>query len=62
MPLQFEPYLDQLRHWPTDGRHILAQFDDESILVYQAYRPEIARSRSLRARRRGIQLRADELD
>ena len=28
--------------WPDDGRHILAQYDDDSIVVYQAYCPEIA--------------------
>jgi len=25
----------------ASGRHILAQFDDEAVVVYQAYRPEI---------------------
>ena len=28
--------------WPKEGRHILAQYDDETIIVYQAYCPEIA--------------------
>ena len=28
--------------WPGRGQHILAQFDDETIIVYQAYRQEIA--------------------
>jgi hypothetical protein len=28
--------------WPASGKHILAHFDDESIVVYQAYRPETA--------------------
>jgi Domain of unknown function (DUF4291) len=41
--LELEPYAAQLPHWPADGRHILAQFDDESVVVYQAYRPDIAR-------------------
>jgi hypothetical protein len=41
MRLQTEPYLEQRRRWPASGRHILAQFDDESVIVYQAYRPEI---------------------
>ncbi len=36
-----EPYLVQIRRWPKTGRHILAQFDDESVIVYQAYRPAI---------------------
>ena len=43
MPLQLELYQDQKRRWPAEGRHILAQFDDESIVVYQAYRPAIGR-------------------
>lgn len=38
-----EPYTDQLARWPTTGRHILAQFDDDSVVVYQAYRPSIGR-------------------
>jgi hypothetical protein len=41
MNLQLEPYLTQLSHWPQTGRHILAQFDEHSIIVYQAYRPSI---------------------
>jgi hypothetical protein len=36
-----EPYLEQRQRWPASGRHVLAQFDDESVVVYQAYRPEI---------------------
>lgn len=28
--------------WPKEGQHILAQYDDDSVVVYQAYRPEIA--------------------
>lgn len=38
----YRNYSDQTRTWPQAGRHILAQFDDESIWVYQAYRPAIA--------------------
>jgi len=41
MNLLTEPYLAQAARWPKTGRHILAQFDDESIVVYQAYRPAI---------------------
>ena len=41
MRLQIEPYQDQLKRWPQKGRHILAQFDEESVVVYQAYRPAI---------------------
>ncbi len=36
-----EPYRDQLATWPKDGRHVLAQFDDETVVVYQAYNPAI---------------------
>ena len=56
MPLTTEPYLVQDPRWPTSGRHILAQFDAESVVVYQAYSPAIghfaARARLLRRRLR----------
>ncbi|HYM61010.1 MAG TPA: DUF4291 domain-containing protein [Thermoanaerobaculia bacterium] len=42
MPLLTEPYRDQHPQWPATGRHILAQFTDEHVVVYQAYRPTIA--------------------
>jgi hypothetical protein len=41
MNLTTELYATQRSIWPASGRHILAQFDDESIIVYQAYKPEI---------------------
>ena len=41
MNLLTEPYLAQQARWPRTGRHILAQFDAESVVVYQAYRPAI---------------------
>lgn len=41
--LKTESYLAQRARWPATGRHILAQFDDQSVVVYQAYRPEIGR-------------------
>jgi hypothetical protein len=41
MNLLTEPYLAQATRWPKSGRHILAQFDDESVIVYQAYKPAI---------------------
>jgi Domain of unknown function (DUF4291) len=40
--LILEPYLAQKARWPASGEHVLAQFDTESVVVYQAYRPEIA--------------------
>jgi hypothetical protein len=41
--MRLQSYIEQLPLWPQSGRHILAQFDDDSIYVYQAYRPSIAR-------------------
>ena len=35
------PYLEQVRRWPSSGPHLLAQYDAETIVVYQAYRPAI---------------------
>ena len=43
MNLAVEPYLQQLERWPKSGKHILAQFDETSIVVYQAYNPSIGR-------------------
>jgi len=42
LSLATEPYTIQAQLWPASGRHILAQFDDKSVIVYQAYRPSIA--------------------
>ena len=41
MKLLTESYLNQTMRWPNTGRHILAQFDDDTVVVYQAYRPAI---------------------
>lgn len=41
--MRIQRYLDQVRSWPQSGRHILAQFDTDSIYVYQSYRASIAR-------------------
>lgn len=41
MNVRTEPYLAQQTHWPGSGQHILAQYTDTSIVVYQAYRPDI---------------------
>lgn len=40
MELQWVAYESQ--DWPAEGRHVLAQYDDETVVVYQAYRPAIA--------------------
>lgn len=45
-----QPYLEQRAAWPREGRHILAQWDDDAIVVYQAYRPSIARHATLHGR------------
>jgi hypothetical protein len=39
--LTLERYRDQQARWPAEGRHILAQHDETSVVVYQAYRPAI---------------------
>ena len=41
MKLLCKPYREQLDAWPSAGRHILAQFDDQTVVVYQAYGPAI---------------------
>lgn len=43
MPLVTESYKEQVAVWPRTGRHILAQFDDDTAIVYQAYSPAIGR-------------------
>ena len=43
MNIVIEPYIRQKVHWPHEGRHILAQYNETSIYVYQAYRPTIAK-------------------
>jgi hypothetical protein len=43
MKLALEPYRDQAPSWPASGRHVMAQFDDASVVVYQAYKPAIGR-------------------
>ena len=42
MKLATELHSTQGAQWPASGQHILAHFDDASIVVYQAYRPETA--------------------
>ena len=41
MMLVTEPYAAQVARWPRAGRHILAQFTDDAVVVYQVYRPAI---------------------
>jgi hypothetical protein len=39
--LRLDSYQAQAARWPGTGRHVLAQYDDDSVVVYQAYRPSI---------------------
>lgn len=41
MKIELKKYSEQLKEWPKDGYHIMAQYDDEKIIVYQSYRKEI---------------------
>jgi len=41
MTVPAELYLAQARLWPSEGKHILAHYDADTIVVYQAYRPSI---------------------
>jgi len=41
MKLITESYSQQVERLPQKGHHILAQFDQDSVIVYQAYRPTI---------------------
>ncbi len=43
MQLILASYLDQAGRWPESGRHIMAQYDERCVVVYQAFRPDIAR-------------------
>lgn len=44
MPELFlESYNVQADDWPDTGRHILAQYDDDTVVVYQAFNKNIAR-------------------
>jgi Domain of unknown function (DUF4291) len=42
LPLPCERHVRQRLEWPAEGRHILAHYDDATVVVYQAYRPSIA--------------------
>jgi len=41
MNIETESYLNQIENWPKTGKHILANYDEETIIVYQAYRASI---------------------
>ncbi|AXT53431.1 DUF4291 domain-containing protein [Aquimarina sp. BL5] len=41
MKLELTNYKEQEQVWPQHGYHIMAQYDDQKIVVYQSYRPAI---------------------
>lgn len=41
MKLKLKKYKEQLQDWPQKGHHIMAQYDNQEIIVYQSYRREI---------------------
>ncbi len=41
MILGTKKYLEQKELWPKSGKHILAQYTEDTVVVYQAYRPAI---------------------
>lgn len=41
MKLNIKSYSEQLKDWPKEGHHIMAQYNDDEIVVYQSYKPEI---------------------
>jgi len=43
MNLSTETYEQQQSRWPNEGRGILAHFDADTVIVYQAYNPRIGR-------------------
>jgi len=41
MKLKLKKYKEQLQDWPQKGYHIMAQYNDEKIIVYQSYKRNI---------------------
>lgn len=41
MKLKLKNYKEQIQDWPQEGHHLMAQYDDEKIIVYQSYRKTI---------------------
>ncbi len=41
MKIKIKNYKEQLEEWPDKGHHIMAQYDEDKIIVYQSYRPAI---------------------
>lgn len=41
MKIKLKKYTEQIVEWPEEGHHIMAQYAEDEIIVYQSYRPEI---------------------
>jgi len=41
MNIELKKYDEQITEWPKSGYHIMAQYDEEEIIIYQSYRKEI---------------------
>lgn len=41
MEIITQQYTEQVKRWPKTGKYILAQYNEEYVVVYQAYRPSI---------------------
>jgi Domain of unknown function (DUF4291) len=41
MKIELKKYKEQIMDWPQSGYHIMAQYDDKKIIVYQSYKKEI---------------------
>jgi hypothetical protein len=41
MKIELKNYKEQIMDWPQSGYHIMAQYDDKKIIVYQSYKKEI---------------------
>ncbi|MEE6129423.1 DUF4291 family protein [Chryseobacterium arthrosphaerae] len=41
MEINLKKYKEQLDVWPEKGHHIMAQYDNEKIIVYQSYKKRI---------------------
>lgn len=41
MNIKTKLYIEQNEVWPDNGYHIMAQYDDNEVIVYQSYRPSI---------------------
>lgn len=37
MKLTLKKYTEQIQEWPKEGYHIMAQYDEDKIIIYQSY-------------------------